>query len=189
MISFIQEQKSNMKFQNSLIINRILRSGVVAIPTDTIQGLSCSPDDDLALRKVIKLKKRAKSKGLILLANKTIFFKRYVKNISDLKKIGKDKIPTTYLVDSKRGVSRLIKGSHRTIAIRLTDDPLISALCDRLKSPIVSTSANISGKSLLTSLFELRQTFQNELDYMVKPSNYNGTPSQIINLKTGEKIR
>ena len=189
MISFIQEQKSNMKFQNSLIINRILRSGVVAIPTDTIQGLSCSPDDDLALRKVIKLKKRAKSKGLILLANKTIFFKRYVKNTSDLKKIGIDKIPTTYLVDAKRGVSRLIKGSHRTIAIRLTDDPLISALCDRLKSPIVSTSANISGKSLLTSLFGLRQTFQNELDYMVKPSNYNGKPSQIINLKTGEKIR
>ena len=53
-----------MKFQDSLIINRILRSGVVSIPTDTIQGLSCLPDDDLALRKVIKLKKEPNPRGL-----------------------------------------------------------------------------------------------------------------------------
>jgi len=98
-------------------------------------------------------------------------------------------IPTTYLLKANQKTSKLLTGRFDTIAIRLTNDPLITKLCQASNSALVSTSANTSGKNSATSVLELNVFFKQELDFIITPQNYNNSPSKIINLQTGERIR
>ena len=50
-------------------INVFKSGGVIAYPTEAVFGLGCDPDNLDAIAKLLKIKKRPKSKGLILLAS------------------------------------------------------------------------------------------------------------------------
>jgi tRNA A37 threonylcarbamoyladenosine synthetase subunit TsaC/SUA5/YrdC len=75
------------------------------------------------------------------------------------------------------------------VALRLVNNPLIASLCTLTNSVLVSTSANISGKVVANNTLKLRVYFKNQLDYIISPNADNNTPSIIINLHTGEKLR
>jgi tRNA A37 threonylcarbamoyladenosine synthetase subunit TsaC/SUA5/YrdC len=58
--------------------------------------------------------------------------------------------------------------------VRLTDNALISALCTKLGSALLSSSANITGKPIATSMLELNVSFKQELDFIIAPKkNYS----------------
>ena len=46
----------------------LLRGGVIAYPTEGVYGLGCLPDDLAAVRRILDIKQRDASKGLILIA-------------------------------------------------------------------------------------------------------------------------
>ncbi len=177
-----------MSFQIRLAAKILNLGGVVSNPTDTIQGLTCLPYEQ-SIQKMLYLKRRNPAKGLILLANDVCFFHPYVEDESLLAQINSQKQPTTYLLKANKNVPRLITGDFDTVAVRLTDDTLISSLCERLSSALLSSSANISGKPVATNILELNVVFKQELDFIITPKNYNSQPSQIINLQTGERLR
>jgi len=54
---------------------------------------------------------------------------------------------------------------------------------------LVSTSANISGLKAAKTTLELRIYFKNQLDYIIAPNKAENSPSSIINLQTGERLR
>ena len=58
---------------------KIEQGGVVIYPTDTVLGLGCDATNKNAIRKLIKIKKREQSKGLIILWIQLIL-SEYVKN-------------------------------------------------------------------------------------------------------------
>jgi L-threonylcarbamoyladenylate synthase len=66
------------------------------------------------------------------------------KSCSLLVPITLQKQPTTYLLKASKNTSRLIRGDFDTVAVRLTDNALISALCTKLGSALLSSSANIT---------------------------------------------
>jgi len=82
-----------------------------------------------------------------------------------------------------------LTGEFSTVAIRLTDNALIAELCKATNSALVSSSANTTGKHSATSVLNLNVFFKGELDFMIAPKNYNNSPSRIINLETGERLR
>ncbi|MBE8190483.1 MAG: hypothetical protein HAW58_06515 [Candidatus Thioglobus sp.] len=106
-----------------------------------------------------------------------------------LNKLKLAKTPTTYLLKSSPNVSRLLRGNFDTIALRLTDNNLISQLCKATGSALVATSANISGKPVAASLLDLRIIFKGQLDFCIAPKIGDNRPSKIINLHTGERLR
>ncbi|MCH9746299.1 MAG: Sua5/YciO/YrdC/YwlC family protein [Proteobacteria bacterium] len=179
-----------MNFKTRSAIKALNNGGVISIPTDTIQGLSCLPRFESAMQRLVDIKQRSDAKGLILLASDLIYIARYVADESMLIQLAKqtDK-PTTYLVKASHQAPKLLLGGHDTIAIRLTKHPLIANLCTQTKSALVSSSANISGSREAKTLLDLRIYFKDELDYIIAPSNALNSPSSIINLHTGEKLR
>ena len=178
-----------MSIQTTLAAQHLQQGGVISIPTDTIQGLSCLPDCERALERIIQLKHRAPNKGLILLASDPVYIAPYVADpmVLDRLEVGGD--PTTYLVKASEQVHPLLTGGFPTIAVRLTDNALIKDLCAQTHSALVSTSANTSGKDCATSVLQLKVFFGDDLDYVIAPKNYNSQASKIINLETGERVR
>ncbi|AYQ56891.1 L-threonylcarbamoyladenylate synthase [Bathymodiolus thermophilus thioautotrophic gill symbiont] len=178
-----------MNFQTRLAAKILNLGGVISNPTDTIQGLTCLPSYTHAMQKMGRLKRRPPQKGFILLASEVRFFQPFVQDIDLLTQISPQEQPTTYLLKARKGVSTLITGDFDTVAVRLTDNKLIANLCKKCNSALLSTSANITGKPTITSVFALNMTFKQELNFIIAPRNYNTQASQIINLQTGERLR
>ena len=57
-----------MTLHAARIRKHLQRGGVIAYPTESCYGLGCDPMNPHAVRRVLKLKKRSTSKGLILIA-------------------------------------------------------------------------------------------------------------------------
>ncbi|CAC9543710.1 Threonylcarbamoyl-AMP synthase (EC 2.7.7.87) [uncultured Gammaproteobacteria bacterium] len=178
-----------MNFQTRLAAKILNLGGVISNPTDTIQGLTCLPKHTHAMQKMGRLKRRNPKKGLILLASEVHFFQPFVQDIDLLTQINPQEQPTTYLLKARKGISTLITGDFDTVAVRLTGDKLIANLCKKCNSVLLSTSANITGKRTVTSILALNVAFEQKLNFIIAPRNYNTQASQIINLQTGERLR
>lgn len=178
------------------IVKKIKEHKIIAIPTDTIYGLSGLIEEKVIL-KMQQLKKRSFEKGFILLSSYIEHFMPFL----NLDKIcDKDfeilnteqEIPTTFIVPAKEELTWLHKGSHN-IAIRLTLMPLIYEITSLLNTGIISTSANLSGQKPAMDNREIFSYFGNNVEYFhysnqVLMGRYN-KPSRIIDLLTKKIIR
>ncbi|CAC9596170.1 TsaC protein (YrdC domain) required for threonylcarbamoyladenosine t(6)A37 modification in tRNA [Bathymodiolus heckerae thiotrophic gill symbiont] len=177
-----------MNLNTRIAANILDGGGVVSLPTDTIQGLSCLPLDHSLIR-LIELKQRSTNKGLILIASDIKYVEAYVEDIKLLKQIKATNMPTTYIIKANKNTPSLLLGGYDTVAIRLTNNQLIKDLCKITNSALVSTSANISGQKIAQSVLKLRVYFKDQLDYIIAPVKTDANPSAIINLHTGERLR
>jgi len=168
----------------------LLEGGLVTCPTEGLFGLSCMPDDPLALLRLLKLKKRDPSKGLILIAADRAQLHDWI-DLASRQIPDPDPLrPTTWLVQAAAHVSPLLRGRHQTLAVRLTTNPIARALCEAVASPLVSTSANLAGMPPARNRFVLRRRFGTSVDYIV-PGDCGPAqgPSEIRDLLTDKVIR
>lgn len=177
------------------VIDIYNQGGIIAYPTEAVFGIGCDPDNEEALKKLLSLKQRSADKGLILLAANYSQLLPYI----DDSKIPQDKRFTvlsrwpdgiTQLVPKSDAISPLLSGKFDTIAVRLTSQPDVVALCKATNKPIVSTSANLSGQEPAKTWQTLSPELVNKLDYIVKGETLgHQTPSKIIDALTGDVIR
>lgn len=169
----------------------VLRAGgVVTCPTEGVFGLSCLPDNEVAVAKLLAIKQREAAKGLILIA-------AHRDQLRDWIAVAVDAIPEptpeqaiTWIVPAATGVSELVRGQHSTIAVRITTNPVAAELCRAVAAPLTSTSANLAGQPTITDAGELQREFGARVDYIV-PGECGPTsgPSTIIDLATGKQLR
>ncbi len=178
-----------MNFKTRFAASCLKTGGVISNPTDTIQGLTCLPKFETSMAKILQLKHRTNAKGLILLASDVRYFIDYVEDASLLVNVTIDVQSTTYLLKSNERTSKLLTGSFDTVALRLSNNQLITNLCATTNSALVSSSANITSKRSATSMLDLKKFFSDKLDFIILPKTYNTQASKIINLQTREKIR
>jgi L-threonylcarbamoyladenylate synthase len=96
----------------------------------------------------------------------------------------------TQLVPKDNKLSGLLTGKFTTIAVRLTSQPDVVALCNKTNKPIVSTSANLSGQQPAKTWQEVEETLSEAVDFIIKGDTLGYTqPSKIIDALTGETIR
>jgi len=170
-----------------------LMKGVIAHPSDTVYGLACLASNPKAIKELIDLKQRDLDKGFILLASDVEYVLPYIDENLDINLIKKlsqaTSAPTTYLVPKSERVSSLISGSSDLVAVRITADLLVRYFCENADSALISTSANLQGKKIASSITELKGYFNDSLSYVLPPNNYNSEPSIIIDLVTGKRYR
>ena len=165
--------------------------GVIAYPTEGVFGLGCLPDDLQAVQRVIGIKRRDASKGLILIAASASQLSGWV-DLADGETLPEadPTHPVTWIVPPGPKVSPLLQGGHDTIAVRLTTNPVARALCEATDSPLVSTSANLSGRPTARNRFVLRRQFAGVVDYIV-PGDCGPAsgPSEIRDYASGRVLR
>ncbi|MBU2676979.1 MAG: L-threonylcarbamoyladenylate synthase [Gammaproteobacteria bacterium] len=146
----------------------LLGGGVIAYPTEGVFGLGCLPDDIAAVARLLNIKQRDVAKGLILIASSVDQLDGWVP-LSDRQSLPAPEPtrPVTWVVSPGPRVHPLIRGRHAGLAVRLTSNPVAAAICDAVDSPIVSTSANLSGRSTARHRIVLRRQFGARVDYIV----------------------
>lgn len=172
----------------------IRRGGVIAYPTEGVWGLGCDPWDSEAVARVLALKGRPLEKGLILVAASIAQVNFLLAPLSsELRGRAQEHWPgpvTCLLPDLDNQVPSQVKGRHRTIAVRVSAHPVVSALCDALDQPLVSTSCNPAGRPPARHSWQVRRYFGDETVHLV-PGALGGSrkPSRILDIVTGHWLR
>ena len=178
-----------------LEINRLLQKGeVVAYPTEAVFGLGCDPDSESAVYKLLNLKQRSVDKGLILIAS---HYQQLIPYI-DQSAVTKEQIqmafnswpgPNTWIFPKNANTPDFLSGKYQSIAVRVTDHPLVCKLCDLFAKPLVSTSANLSGHPACKTALEVANQFGNNFPILAGQTGNRSQPSIIRDVKTGTIIR
>jgi L-threonylcarbamoyladenylate synthase len=149
------------------------RGGLVAYATRAVFGLGCDPFSALGLRRLLALKRRPGRKGLIVIADRAERLARLHVPLTPeqaLKAHARWPGAHTWLIPASKRTPRKLTGLlHRgqkkgpamgsdhflakmrsdhfpRIALRVDPHPDAIRLCQSLKMPLVSTSANLAGR-------------------------------------------
>lgn len=169
----------------------LLRGGVIAYPTEGVFGLGCLPSDQQAVMRVLDIKRRDAAKGLILIAASADQLDDWIALPGGATLPEPDPShPVTWIVPPGPNVTPLLRGEHASLAVRITTNPIARALCLAVDSPLVSTSANLSGKPVARNRNVLQRQFGGVVDYVV-PGDCGPAsgPSEIRDFLTGTVLR
>ncbi|HEY0608470.1 MAG TPA: L-threonylcarbamoyladenylate synthase [Chitinophaga sp.] len=174
---------------------RVLNAGgLILYPTDTIWGIGCDATNEDAVKEVFALKQREESKSLVVLLADIRDLLRYVAhphpNIADiLEKVDR---PTTVIYDGALGLAPSVVSEDGSVAIRIVHDTFCRHLVKRLRKPLVSTSANISGQASPATFADVSPDIKNGVNYVVQYRQKDITaaqPSRIIKILTNGDIQ
>ena len=180
-----------MKLAINTAADALLGGGVIAYPTDGVFGLGCLPDDEQALRRLLEIKHRDPAKGFILLAANAAQFSGWVaaEELARLPPADPEKA-ITWIVQPGPKAGPLLRGSHSGIAVRITMNPVATAICKLVESPITSTSANLAGRPVVRNRSALLRHFRALVDYVVPGDCGPGSgPSEIRRLDDDSVLR
>jgi L-threonylcarbamoyladenylate synthase len=174
------------------IAAHLKRGGLIAYPTESCYGLGCDPDNRSAVQRLLRLKQRPQHKGLILIAASYRQVARYLQPLTpaqqqQLKTAGAQAI--TYLMPALHSTPRWLRGSHDTLAVRLTAHPFARNLCRSTGSALVSTSANRSGQRPAKTYAQCQRLFGRKVWVLPGHVGKRKNPSTISRWADGKIIR
>lgn len=161
------------------------RGGTILYPTDTIWGLGCDATNGEAVRKIYDIKKRDDSKSLIVLVadERDILQLVAAPDLQAFDYLAEQDRPTTMIFDGAIGLPDNLLASDGSIAIRMVRDEFCRHLIRRLRKPLVSTSANISGEPSPQRFADVSPAIKEQVDYVVRwrqEDTTPATPSRIV---------
>ncbi len=174
-------------------VRAIRAGGVVACATEAVWGLSCDPDDPEAVFRLLELKSRPVAKGLILVAASETQLGFLLADLDSEQRrrlSGSWPGPNTWLIPHRDRLQPWIYGEHDTVAVRVSDHPVVRALCLAWGGPLVSSSANPAGARPPVAAFQVRRYFGDALDAILPgATGSSDRPSTIRDLASGRIIR
>lgn len=173
---------------------RVLKDGgIILYPTDTVWGIGCDARNAEAVKRIYDLKQREDSKSMLVLVSSEGMLQRTVKEVPEIcwQLIDAAVNPMTIIYDDALGVAPNLVAEDGSLGIRITNEKFSNTLCERLRGPIVSTSANISGKPTPHNFHEISNEIKEGVDYVcryrrndIKPAK----PSNIIKITKGNIV-
>lgn len=183
--------------QNAL---RVLREGgVILYPTDTVWGIGCDATNAQAVARVYEIKRRIDSKAMLVLLDGAGKLQGYMDKVPEtawmlLEATGeeaKGEKAMTIIYPHARNLAPNLLAEDGSVGIRITSEPFSKALCEQLRRPIVSTSANISGEPAAKTYSEISPELLQAVDYVCEFRRNDTTkhqPSSIIKIDEKERI-
>ncbi len=146
----------------------VIREGKILLyPTDTIYGLGCDPFQPDALRRILEVKGRASSKGLLVLVHSPVDALSLAARVPPTFQSLAARFwpgPVTFLLPASPHLPGLLVGEGGLIGVRCPSQYFLEQLLRDLDAPLVSTSASISGEPEVASVAELRRLFEEKVD-------------------------
>lgn len=181
---------------------RVLREGgIIVYPTDTVWGLGCDATNAEAVKRLYALKEREDSKSMLVLLDSPAKLNYYVTDVPEtawqLLEVAEGSRaealrPLTIIYSGARNIAANLIAEDGSIGIRITHEPFSRALCEQLKHPLVSTSANISGHPTARFYKEIEQAVLDRADYVCRFRREDDVPcepSSIIKVNTDGTFR
>ncbi|RYE17196.1 MAG: threonylcarbamoyl-AMP synthase [Sphingobacteriales bacterium] len=161
--------------------------GIILYPTDTIWGIGCDATNTEAVKKVYALKQREETKSMIILLDTDTKLESYVQEVPalafDLIEFAEN--PLTLVMPGAKNISPALIAADGSIGVRVAKHPFCEQLIQRLRKPLVSTSANISGEASPLYFSMIDQQIIDGVDYVVDLEQHDKeikNPSTIMRL-------
>ena len=189
---------------------RVLRAGgVIVYPTDTVWGIGCDATNEEAVSRVYALKRRADSKSMLVLLDAPGKLQGYVEEVPEMAwellectaplqlplQGGRENTesirPLTIIYPRGKNLAKSLLAEDGSVGIRITREPFSKALCERLRRPIVSTSANISGEPAAKTFHQISEAVLEQADYVClyrRDDEEEKAPSSIIKVGLHNEI-
>ncbi len=174
-------------------IETLNRGGVIAYPTEAVYGLGCRANDRAATERICALKDRSVDQGVIVLIRDLAQLGNWIEPLDAQQQARLNETwpgPVTWLLPVTSECPVWLKGQHSSLAVRQSDHPICKQLVGALDTPLVSTSANPSGKPPARSAAGVRALFDDLINAIVDgPLGEEDAPSRIFDLRTGQQLR
>jgi L-threonylcarbamoyladenylate synthase len=181
----------NQEIHNAFEV--IQNGGIILYPTDTVWGIGCDATNADAVAKIYALKKRAETQSMIVLMNGEKMMYNVFKEIPEVawQIMDLSENPTTIILDNPRNVAANIIAPDKSLGIRVVKEPFCFKLLERMKKPLVSTSANISGQPTPIAFKDINPEIVKGVDYVVNlhRDRIAGKPSTIIKLTNDSQVK
>ena len=185
----LEELPSDIKQLVERGISILKQGGIVAFPTDTVYGLGACADIGQAVERVYQVKERPRNMALPLL----------LANISQISEIAHP-VPQiawvlahiflpgglTLVLHKSGSVPDIIAAGGETVAVRVPNHPIPMMLIEGVGTPIVGTSANLSGKPSALTADEVYSQFGDKIDLIIDGGRCPGGKESTIVDVTGE---
>lgn len=174
--------EDRISFQQDLnnALDALRRGGVILYPTDTIWGLGCDASNPEAVERIFRIKRRRDGKSMLSLVGSLAQLERTVYPIPEvayeLLEAAVD--PITVIYDSPHGLAPQLLAEDGSAGVRVTDERFSRELCRRLRRPLVSTSANISGEPAPATFDRISDEIKEAVDYVVSYRQDDPTPAR-----------
>lgn len=180
------ESKKFLEKDIKKIINNFKNKKTGIFPTDTVYGIGGRANSSAVIKKVYKLKKRAKSKPLLILVSSISMAKRYVKINKKQELLLKKYWPgqVTVILADKGVLSIELSSGTNKIGIRLPNNKFLLKTIRGLGAPLIATSANISGQGSVLDVKDIKIKADFIVDGGELPKSKEST---VIDL-TGDKM-
>lgn len=126
-----------------------IRAGeLVIFPTETVYGLAADALDEAAVRKVIAAKGREDRQPLPVQVADVDDLRRVAEFVPENARFLVDRYwpgPLTLVLPRSADIPDVVTAGRKTIGVRIPNHPVALALLRELRSPIIATSANLSG--------------------------------------------
>lgn len=165
--------KVNSKNPEKKVIEKavkILRAGgVIVYPTETSYGIGGDATQKKAVARIFKIKQRSRQKSMTIIVSSLAMAKDYVKFDKLSWQLAKKYWPgplTLVLPKNKKKKKKKIytdlTGRNFDFGIRVSPQPVALMIVKKLRRPLVSTSANISGQEPSYQISEILKQFKNK---------------------------
>ena len=164
----------------------IREGGVVLHPTDTLYGLACDPFCVEAVDRLIAIKERPPERGLLLLVPDCASVDNLCDEIPEVFHAAARELwpgPFTFLLRAASRLPQGVRGEEGKVGVRQPALPYLQSWMSLIPGPLVSTSANRSGKAVPGSVAELKRLLQGEVDLFLEAGEVKDPyPSSVLDL-------
>ncbi len=175
---------------NPLNAQEVLKGGgIIIYPTEGIYGIGCDAFNQNSVNKVKSIKGRSISKSFIVICSDVIQLKNIINQdyMNSQELLAKNFI--TWIVPAHEKCPSWLS-IESTVAVRITNHPVIDNLCNGINGPIISTSANYSNQSYINDIKKIEILFDNKVDYIIEGELGGEVKSSTIkNIITKEVLR
>lgn len=165
--------------QNIDLINHLSNGDVCIFETDTVVGIACAiflqnnhKKTNININKIFKIKNRDKNKKLPWLISNTKMLSKYIEQTNDYAKLLiSKKWPghTTLIFKANTNCPTNLctyKNKQSSIAFRIPNSKILIEAIEEIGSPLVCTSANISGSKAPLSLNDVELKILQSVDFV-----------------------
>jgi len=185
------EQEMKQEVRNAIAV--LKNDGVILCPTDTVWGLACDATNPMAVERLLSLKKRDRSKGMLVLVSHDAMVERYVNQVPDVawELIENADSPLTVIYPKGKNFADGVTAADGSIGIRVITEGFCHEVIRLFNRPLVSTSANFSGFDTPGYFYEIDGELIDATDGVFGQDfeEITGKPSSIIQLGLGGEVK
>lgn len=173
------------------IVDLVKKGRLFIYPTDTVYGLGCDINSK-NVERIFEIKVRPMTFPLSVAFSCLEMTKEYTLLDREQEDFIRKWLnqPYTFVVKKKSTIPSIVTSGKNTVGVRIPNNELVRRIIDKVGTPIVTTSANISGDGPPVSVDEIDPRILNGVELVIDAGPCRvGKPSKVIDLVEGKVVR